>query len=85
MKVQFIYKDHRGDFEDAHNTESDMDQAEVFALINAASIKYPKKVSSGSTSVIVKIEATQFSVFDNNVLKVVVREYPKESAGTFFY
>lgn len=74
----FTFFNEKGHEEAVHNMEMELDQSQVYALLNAKDITYPKNSGNGSkSSAIVRLHGSHFDLFDNGVLVVEVRERSK--------
>ncbi|APB70966.1 hypothetical protein PPYC1_11595 [Paenibacillus polymyxa] len=77
MLVNFVLLEKGGTPSGIHDTEMDLDEAQLFALFNSDEVYYPKSIGVGSRKRIrVSIFEKTFSLFDKErpFLKVVLQE-----------
>ncbi|MMZ57474.1 hypothetical protein D1872_194080 [compost metagenome] len=77
MIVNFVLREIGGNSSGIHDTEMDLDEAQLFALFNSDELYYPKSIGVGSRKRIrVSIHEKTFSLFDKErpFLKVVLQE-----------
>ncbi|AJW69250.1 hypothetical protein GMA19_02613 [Paenibacillus polymyxa E681] len=77
MRVCFVLREKGGISSGIHDTEVDLDEAQIFALFNSDEVYYPKSIGVGSRKRIrVSILEKTFSLFDKErpFLKVVLQE-----------